>query len=146
MNPAALLQDLGINQTIYLQFVLFVMAYVPLHFLLFKPYFTAYSERINRTEGNQKTSERLLDEAQDLRVRYENKSKELNSQFKAVYDEEKTLTMREYDQITAKAREKAKSLIDESKRLVEEKLQNSKQDIKAEVQNISETIVAKVLN
>lgn len=145
MDVAALLTTLGVNQTIYYQFTFFVITYMCLHFLLFKPYFHAYHERLNRTEGSQEASERLLVEAEDLKVQYESKAREINANFKAVYDETRTQALHEYDEITNRARQQAREMLADNKLKIETEFKTAKSKIKSEVDGISDGIVSKLL-
>ncbi|MEZ4870976.1 MAG: hypothetical protein R2827_01775 [Bdellovibrionales bacterium] len=70
-----LLKTLEVDQTVFIQFAIFLIAYFPIKYLIFQPYFEAYRERIRRTEGNQQDSHNFLAEANQLKEQFEENSR-----------------------------------------------------------------------
>lgn len=145
MDIIGLLISLGVNSTFYQQFVLIAVTCIILHHFLFKPYYEAYSERIQRTEGNQQTSERVLVEAEELKNQFENKTRELNEAYKAVYDETRSEALKDYDKITIEARDNAKKLLDETRSEITLEFDKAKLEVAKQVPEVSGKIVDTML-
>lgn len=139
------LTALGVNETIFVQFGLFLVTFVILYYLVFKPYYAASKERGRRTVGSYEFAERLIDETKDLEQSYEKKAREMNSQFKYIYDVARSEALREYDKVVAESRAKAKALIEKYRDKVNAQLEGARQDLDREIPAVSNTVVSKML-
>lgn len=140
-----LLTSLGVDETIAYQVVIFLVTYVAMTHILFKPYFVAYKERLDRTEGNQEASERFLVEAGELKEEYELEAQKANAEFKAIYDASRTKAMTEYDSITSEAREKAKKMIAESRLHIKAEMEKARTEIERSIPEVTQSIVQKLI-
>ncbi|MCB0384998.1 MAG: ATP synthase F0 subunit B, partial [Bdellovibrionales bacterium] len=110
-----ILTALGVNSTLGIQFIIFLVAYVFLTTLVFKPYHRAYEERVKRTEGNTDLAERILTESKDLELQFEQKARALNNETKIIFDHSRTEAMKEYDRMVSQARDRAKSIMEKTR-------------------------------
>lgn len=140
------LSALGVNSTLFLQFFVFLIAYVFLNTLVFVPYHRAYEERKKRTEGNSDRAERILSESQQLEIEYEKKARELNKETKNIYDLERSEAMKIYDQTINQAREKNKLLIEENRLFIQQEVLKVRDDMKKEWPQVAEGVVKKLMN
>ena len=141
-----LLSALGVDLTVIAQFGIFLVTYLVLYFVAFKPYFNAYTQRIENTEGNQETSERVLAEIEELKSVHEEKAKNLNDEFRSIYDEKRNAALKEYDAISFEARKRAKEKLEESRKLIEAEVKKAKDVVAAQIPEVTSQIVVKLLN
>jgi len=125
-----LLQSLGINSTIIVQFIIFVIAYFILTRLIFMPYFKAYMERYNRTVGSEDDASKLIQETIELESEYEENAKALNVKIKKIFDTEKKLALENQTKMLFAANLKA----EEYKKSSEIKLEETKSKINTELE------------
>jgi F-type H+-transporting ATPase subunit b len=140
-----LLRGLGVNSTVGIQMVIFLVAYLALHFILFKPYFRAYVDRVERTMGRAELAERFLAESQSLQSEYERKARELSAQFKTIFDGSRSTAMREYDQLVNDARQAAKASFETSKQKIDVEIDAARKSLQSEIPALSEVITARLL-
>ena len=140
----SLLSSLGVNQTIWIQLGCFLVSYVSLTELVFKPYMKAYHERENRTVGGEETAIRIIEEAQELTSSYEKKAREMNSQIKHVYDQKRLEAMKDYETVLAAARESSASLIEADREKVKTEVEAARKTLSAEIPAVSSAIASRL--
>ena len=140
-----MLEALGVNATVGIQFVLFLITYIILSNVLFKPYYKAFLTRGEKTVGNTEHAERLLAESHDLEAEYEQKAREMNVKVRAIFEENRQQGMREQEKYMAEARSKAKQILDENKQKVQTEVTRARQDLNKEVTQVSQAIASKLL-
>ncbi len=145
MGALKMMSTLGIDGTVIYQAVIFLITYTVLHYILFKPYYEAYVERLNCTEGNQQKSESVLIEADALKVKYENKARSLNQDFKDIYDKSREQALSEYDAQVKSARTKADEFLKSTRTKIGQEIAGAEKAIKAEMPEITQNIVTKML-
>ena len=141
----AILESIGLDQTLYIQFIVFFITFMFVNGLIFKPYNKAFEERLKRTQGNKSLADRALEETKQLELEYEKKARSINSEFKSIYDSSKTNALHEYDRLIAEARENAKSLLEVNREKITGELEKAKKDVCKEIPIVSEAIVNKLL-
>src|SRR4051812_27481890 len=117
-----LLVQLGVNNTLVIQMAMFLVTFVVLKYLLFEPYYAAFNERKERTEGKTELAERFVSEARELEERYNVKAQEANDKFREIYDRSRSEATKEYDRVLNEARAKNKAVIDESTKKIEKEM------------------------
>lgn len=140
-----ILQSIGLDATVAIQFVVFFVVYLVLSNLVFRPYFQAFVERKKRTVGNQEAAERLVDEAQQLETEFQIKARDINSKFKGLYDEKRTEALREYDRLVNEARSKANQYLTETREKIKVEVESAQKDLLAEVPLVKSAIVSQLL-
>lgn len=140
-----LLRGLGLDSSVGIQLVIFLITYLILHFVLFKPYFAAYNERLKRTMGQADLAEKYLAESQALQAVYENKARELSAQYKAIYDDSRLKAQREYDQTVSAARQTAKTQFETTKQKIRTELDSARKESQKEVPAVAGAITARLL-
>jgi len=137
--------SLGLNWTLFVQMGIFLVVFVVLKTVLFEPYFAAFRERKERTEGQAEAAERYVHEAKDLEAKYSAKAQEINAQYKAIYDKNRVETMKEYDRVIQDARSRAKAWTEQSRSRIEKEVREAKQQMSPDVPAISQLITSKML-
>ncbi len=135
-----LLKSLGINGTIGIQFVVFVVAYLILTRMVFMPYFKAYMERYNRTVGSEDDATKLTQETEELETEYEENAKALNIKIKKIFDTEKKLAVDEQTKILKAANLKAEEYRKSSELKLEETKSKMYSELEQEIAPIAELI------
>jgi len=141
----AILNQLGINQTIFFQFVIFAIAYITLYFLVFKPYTAALTEREVRTKGGEELAGELHRQAQELQSNYEKKARHINSQIKEIFDQYRTEAGKETDAIVGKARSEAQALMEKARQKVTAEISNAEKKLHDDVPQVAQAIASKLL-
>lgn len=141
-----LLRGLGVvPEFLGYHLVIFLVTYLVLHFLLFKPYFKAYLARVERTMGRAELAEKYLAETQSLQAEYEGKAQELSHKYRAIFDSSRVQAMKEYDKLVSEARQTAKAEFDAAKQNISAEMQAARKNLQAEVPALSEVITARLL-
>ena len=140
-----ILNALGVDYTLGIQFVIFVVAYLFLTNLVFKPYHRAYEERVNRTAGNTDLAERIISETKDLELEFETKARALNNETKIIFDHSRTEAMKEYDRMVSQARERAKSIMEKTRFQITHEMENARTEINKEIPEITRSVVKKLM-
>ena len=84
-----IIQSLGLDQTLIFQFCLFIVTYLLLSKLVFEPYFKSFEMRKAKTVGNQQLAMKTLEEIKNLQLEYEQKTREINEQYRTIYEKVK---------------------------------------------------------
>ena len=140
-----MLEALGVNVTALYQFGFFLITYMVLSNVLFKPYYKAFLTRGEKTVGNTESAEKMLAEARDLEAEYEGKAREINMKVREIYEHSRGLAMREQEKQMAEARLRAKQTIEDNKLKVQTEVSRAQQDISKEVAQVSQAITTKLL-
>lgn len=140
-----MLRGLGVNETVGPQLVIFLFSYTVLYFLILKPYFKAYVERVDRTMGRAELAERYIAESHALQSEYENKARSMSASYKSIFDESRTKAMREYDQMVGEARNAAKTQLESSKEKIRSQLTTARKDLEKEVPGVVSEITTRLL-
>ena len=140
-----ILNALGVNETVLIQFGVFLVAYIFLTQILFGPYFKAFIQRKERTVGKADQAERFIQETKDLQTKFETRAREINSRYKVIYDESRTQALREHDHIVNEARQKAKSIVETQREILVAELSRAKRALADEIPDVSAAIQARLL-
>jgi F0F1-type ATP synthase membrane subunit b/b' len=140
-----MLKSLGIDFTIIIQFFIFLTGYIILTKLVFKPYFNAYLERYNRTEGSEDKATQIIEETEELEKEYEENAKALNYKIKKIFDDEKKSSITAQDEIIKEAQLKSAELRSNSERQLEETKNKILDELNAEIKPLSDLIKQTVI-
>ncbi len=140
----SLLTALGVNQTLWIQLGCFLVSYIALTELIFKPYMKAYHEREKRTVGGEEFAIRIIEEAQELTGNYEKKAREINADIKSMYDIKRTDALRDYEQMLADARESSSQLIEGARKKISAEVESARKKLAAEIPAVSSAIASRL--
>ncbi len=140
-----ILTALGVNSTIGIQFIIFVVAYLFLSNLVFKPYHKAFEERVSRTQGDTDLAERIISETKDLELEFETKARSLNNETKIIFDRSRSEAMREYDRMVSQAKQRAKEQLDKSRLQVAHEMEKSREEVTKQIPEITKSLVTKMI-
>ena len=140
-----LITNLGINGTIFYQFVIFLVAYLALNHFVFKPYVAAFEEREARTSGQTKAAEGAFDEAKKLKEEYAEMMRAQLEETQSFYSSAKKEAGDEYNKIVEAAKGKAKSEIDKAKIEISNQMSAAQTSVEAEAKALAGIITEKVV-
>lgn len=140
-----LLRGLGVNSTIGYQLVIFLITYVILHQVLFRPYYKAYLARIERTMGRTEMAERFTAEAQALQAEYESKARALSTKYRELFEASRVQANKEQDEIVNAARTHAKTTMETAKQKITSELTTARKSLEKETPVLADTIMARLL-
>ena len=139
-----ILKSLGVDGTIWMHLVCFLVSYIALTQLILKPYQAALLEREKRTVGNEEAAAQILEETTDLQSRYEEKARDVNSKIKAFYDQSRTEATKEYDRMMEAARTEANQLLEASRSEITSEVQQAKRTLANDVPAVASAIASKL--
>lgn len=141
-----ILEDLGINSTLFVQLILFLVAFFALSKLLFRPYLLVFHEREKKTVGDENQALRLIQDTDKIKEEYEQKARSLNLEFKTIFDQKRNDALKEHDEIVNQSRKEASQKILETQSLINEQIDVAKNKLEAEVPLISDAIIDKLID
>ncbi len=136
----AVLTSLGINNTLFIHFGIFLIAYLALSHLIFKPYLKALEEREKRTVGSADLTSRILEETESLKAEYQAKARQINSEIKEVMEAAKKEATDLYQTEVQLAQRIYLENLDELKARVETARNQSFARVDQEVDSVSRAI------
>lgn len=140
-----LLIQLGVNETLAIQLVMFLIMYVVLKYMLFEPYYAAFNERKERTEGQTELAERFVTEARELEEHFNEKAQEANDRFREIYDKSRVEAVKEYDRLVNEARTKSKAAIEAAAAKIHQEMNVVRAQLSAETAGVSQLMVQKLI-
>jgi F0F1-type ATP synthase membrane subunit b/b' len=139
------LQALGLNYTIGIQFIVFFVAYIFLSNLLFKPYLAAFVKRKEQTEGQETLAESLDLTTQDLHLKVDALQRELALKIQAIFNEAKKLGAKEAGTYLDGARTESQNMLANANQKIAHDVDVAKKEFQRVVPEISQTIVEKLV-
>ncbi len=141
----SLLSSLGIDNSVWLQMLVFFVAYAILSNLVFKPMLIAYEHRENKTQGQSAINQASLTKTQEMIELYEQKNRALNKQIQEMYSKVREEAAVEQTQILGKAKSEAELLINNSKSKTQEALKAARDESVKEIPALAHSITEKLV-
>ncbi len=141
----AVLDQLGLNQSFFIQLIIFSIAYLALSNIVFAPYIKALSVREEKTKGGEDLAFEFQQKAQDLRTRYEVKARQVSGDVKTIFDEYRQQATQEYEKIVSKARGESQVLIESTRKKVSMEIEAAQAQLKAEIPIVAQEMTRKLL-
>lgn len=140
-----LLSALGLNSTIVPQFLVFLVAYLALTQLVFKPYLAAFEQRQQATFGNQESAEQILEEAKQIQQRYEIKAREVNAEIRSLFEAARKDSAKIQEQLVSEARAEAEQQTKTNRDKIRTGVQAAREDLKKYVPELAQAISNRLL-
>ena len=93
----AILQQLGINSSVFYTFAIFALTIFFMRFVVFVPYANAHEERLKRTTGGDHDAKALHKKAIELRLKYEEATRDISAEVRSIFDAENRIAQSEYE-------------------------------------------------
>lgn len=142
----AVIAQLGINWTVGVQFLLFIITIFVLIRVAFRPYFEAYLQREEQTKGGESLALELIQDAQGLRNEYEQKARQVNMEIKSIFDGYRGEATQEQEAILSKARKDATHLVEETRAQISSQMTSATKKIHEEAPLVAQAITSKLLS
>lgn len=136
--------SLGVDSTLLIHLVCFLVSYIALSQLILKPYQAALAEREKRTVGGEEQAVRLIEEATDLQGRYETKAREINAQITGLYNDSRAGAQKQSEQVIVAARTEAGQLLESARKTISGEVQNARKTLSSQVPEVGSAIASKL--
>lgn len=140
-----LLKSLGVNSTVWIQLVIFVVTFAAGYLLVFKPYLAAYLKRLELTEGNEERAVHLNKETDELVLKYDVLAKELNAETRTYYERAQKEAQEAHSKTLEAATKEAEQLIQTTRKKIVEEVNVARGDLKKSIPELSQAIEMKFL-
>ncbi|OQW47745.1 MAG: hypothetical protein A4S09_14400 [Proteobacteria bacterium SG_bin7] len=141
----SIIDTLHLDQTFFFQFGFFVVAFSFLSLLLFKPYYKAYEQRLEKTQGSEEVAVKMLADSESLYTQYQDAARKLNLEIKAAYDELRGEAQKETENIVSAGRKDSQAKVEKAMKEVSSQLEIEKNKALAQIPEISSLIRGKLL-
>lgn len=141
----SLLSSLGINNSVWLQMIVFFVAYAILSNLVFKPFMLAYEHREKKTQGQSQQNQASLQKAQELSEQFEQKARALNKQVQAIYEKVREEASEAQGKILAQAKSESENIIGTSKQKIATEMKQAKEEAQKELPAIVLAVTEKLV-
>lgn len=111
-----MLQQLGINATVIVQFVIFIATFVALIKLVYTPFAEVHEKRLLNTRGSVEVADDIQKKSLELHAQYSAKAKEVHSKISEIYKEIKTQATSEADKIVMQAKAEANVVLESNRK------------------------------
>jgi F0F1-type ATP synthase membrane subunit b/b' len=140
-----ILTGLGVNETVFAQFAIFIVAFLFLKYFIFSPYLAAYEERRRRTVGGSGVAKELQQEITSLEERFAAEARQLNDKIKVAFDEKRTKAQKETAVIVSQAQKVAQEKLALGKKDIQEAYVGAKDQLKTLVPELGQAIKQRLL-
>jgi F-type H+-transporting ATPase subunit b len=136
---------ISLDYSVVYQIVLFLIVWLILSKVLFRPYLGLLEERERRTLGTQHDSTDLEHEGARLRAQYEEKIAQAQAAGYAAKEAILQEARQQRERVLNQAREEAMGMLEGVRREVESQIQKERQFAAAEVRTIAQEMASKIL-
>ena len=139
-----ILQQLGANETAFIQFILFIITITFLTTVIFRPYFKAYDIRNKLTKGADQVANETQDEVKKLTQIYSARAREINEKINAVFSESKQGGLKSTSIILEAAKTQVGQTSDGARKDIAAQKQNAAGQIQTIAKDVSDSIIQKI--
>lgn len=136
---------ISLDYSVVYQIVIFLVLWIILSKVLFRPYLNLLEQRERRTTGAQHDSTDLEREGARLRAQYEEKIAQAQAAGYAAKEAILQEARQQREKVLAQVREEAMSMLEEVRREVASQVQRERQVATAEIRTIAQEMASKIL-
>lgn len=140
-----MLTQLGINETVFFQFIIYIGVFTFLALYVFGPYAQAVEARENKTKGSEDLASEFNKKTTDLQNEYELKAREVHGKIQNIYKQLKQEATADYEKIISLAKQESQKVLSENRKSLQTALAATAAELKSETTNISLVITNKLL-
>lgn len=137
---------LGINSTLFVQLGIYLLSYVILYYIAFKPYFLASEERRKLTSGSSDIMKRSSELIQQSEEKYQTRARQINEEVSFMFNEQRSVASKEVEKINKETQEKVKSIASQAQQQISLQLEQASSALKQTADEVSQVIVKQILN
>ena len=145
MNPVEILKNIGIDETLFLQFGIFLIAYLAMNFIVFRPYLNAYNERVCRTLGSREETQNLLQQANQKEEDYKVLARKLNGEINSIFAESGEKAKKDMEMILSKAKEESELQGRELAKQMKLSIAKARRELEEHISGLSNEIQRKLM-
>lgn len=138
-----LINSLKLNNTLFIQFAIFMVAFAFLYYVLFKPYNKAAQTRYDRTTGSEESTDKYDEEIELLKRKHGQKVKETNETVSSIFSDYDTKGKKEAATLMLQAqasykteKESKEKALDDLYQTEREKVPSLTQDLKNQLKKV----------
>lgn len=136
---------LEINNTIFLQFAVFLTALYILNRLIFQPLLGVWDKREDLTRGTVEEAKQLIDEVEKIIAEYDTKMEEARNEANEVRAELRREGQQEAEKMVSAARVDVQNQIENHRDNLEKEVENVREKIKPEIETLARDISSRIL-
>ncbi len=140
-----MLQQLGVNQTAFLQFAIYIFIFTALVFLVYNPFHKAFLLREEKTKGAEDLAQEFIKKAEDLHMEYQHEARELNLKISAIYHESKTVAQKQFEKSVTTAKDESQKIIEENRNKIKGSIGAAVVELQKQVPQLALAITNKML-
>ncbi|MCB0393776.1 MAG: ATP synthase F0 subunit B [Bdellovibrionales bacterium] len=139
------LAAIGLNETVFVQIGVFLVAYLVSSKLVFGPYYKAFAAREEMTLGSEEITTRLEKEVEELQAQFDTRAREINTKIHAVFEKARTEAGAEQSQTLAAARKEAEKMVSDARQQVESEKSKVRGELNKSTKNLSDDVVSRLI-
>lgn len=136
---------LEINNTLFLQFSVFLVSLYVLNRLIFQPLLQVWDRREELTRGTVEQARQLVDEVDSIIAEYDTKMDEARSEANETRNELRRQGQEEAEKLVSAARSEAQSSIEDHRNKLQTEVETVKAKVKPEVELLARDISSRIL-
>lgn len=140
-----MLQQLGVNWTIFIQFAVFVGIISFLSIYVFKPYAKAVEGREQQTKGSEEVALDMDKKSVELYGQYESKARQVHGEIQEVYKTARAQAQAEYDKSIQAARAEAEKYLSDTRQKISSAVHTAQETLKKDTPQIVMALTQKLL-
>ncbi|MBC7692988.1 MAG: ATP synthase F0 subunit B [Methylotenera sp.] len=137
---AAILQQLGLDQTFFTEFAIFAVLFLVLSNLYFKPFLKLFEARNKRTVQDRAAAEKLVSQAHSKIEEYKTQLSQARADARKDFDAVLLETKKEEAEILSHARNEAKKITQDAVDSISRQTEQLKKQLEVEVESLAKTI------
>lgn len=142
----AILDQLEINQTLYIQLVIFFVLFVLLSTIYFKPFMRLFHLRHQKTVADREAAEKLMGQAEAKFDEYKRRLAEERQAARQEYEKAIAEAKKEESAALSHAREEAKKITHEAAESISRQREGLKAQLEIDVESMARSISEKLLS
>ncbi len=140
-----MIQSLGINSTVLIQFGIFIFTFFFMRTFVFYPYHEALLKRLEKTKGGEEIAGEYAEKTSELHSQYQDAARKAHHEISTIYQKNKSEAMADADRIVNQARAEAQKMIEAARVLMTQSLASATQGLKNQTSAVALTITNKLL-
>lgn len=140
-----MLQQLGINSTVFIQFLIFTVTFVILVKYVYAPFSEQNELRQKKTKGSVEIADELKAKTTQLQGEFSEKAKDLNAKISAIFSGKKADANAESEKILNEAKSSAASVIENNRKVIETNTEKLNKELLQQTPALALAITNKLL-
>lgn len=142
----SIIYSLGIDSTLFVQLGIYLVTFVGLYLLVFKPYFEASEKRRLSTSGSIEFAEKAEEMIKKTEEKFQTRARQINEEISLVFRENKTQAQVEVEKLQTEAALKAKEIMTQAQNTLSDQFGEAQAQIEAVSKEVSAVIVQQLLS